>query len=429
MERIAATSSRSSINSVYVIIISIVAALGGFLFGFDTAVISGALAPMISFFGLQNNPALQGWLVSSIILGSVFGAGISGYAADKYGRKKMLFFTAVLFLVSAVASALVSSFTPFIVARFLGGLAVGVAAMVAPLYISEVSPPSIRGSLVSMYQFAVTIGVLFAYFSNEYLRRLHDEAVAGGGSGFFHWLIADLWRAMLATEAIPSLLFFVLLFFVPESPRFMMMYQQEHKAYDILTRVSGAAIATAEITEIRKAVAQETGSVRQLFLPGLRKATVIAFFLSVVSQFSGIDIVLHYGPLILQRAGFSFANSLSGQIIFGIVLVVFTVLSMWKVDALGRRKLLLAGNTGIFLSLIAMGWFFHAHNQSEWPLLLSVCFFIASFAFSLGPIPWIVMAEIFPTRIRGRAMALATLVLFAANWLIAQLFPILSGQR
>lgn len=427
MKTIAVNTPRSKVNFMYVLVISIVAALGGFLFGFDTAVISGALAPLIGYFKLENNPGMQGWLVSSILLGSVFGAGISGYLADRYGRRTMLLFTAILFLLSAIGSALVSAFAPFIVARFLGGIAVGIAAMVAPLYISEISPPSVRGSLVSMYQFAVTIGVLTAFFSNEYLRRLSVELLQGADDNFFHWLLRDLWRGMLGTELIPAVFFFVLLLFVPESPRFMMMQKLEQKAYDILQRVSGADVAQNELSDIRLALGKETGSVKQLFMPGLRKATFIAFFLSVVSQFSGIDIVLHYGPVILQRAGFSFASSLFGQIIFGIVLVVFTVLSMWQVDALGRRKLLFIGNAGVFISLTAMGWFFQSSAHSEVALLTSICFFIASFAFSLGPIPWIIMSEIFPTRIRGRAMAMATLVLFAANWLIAQLFPVLSA--
>jgi SP family arabinose:H+ symporter-like MFS transporter len=197
---------------------------------------------------------------------------------------------------------------------------------------------------------------------------------------------------------------------------------------DILVRVSGQVTAQREIVEIREALSKETGSVMQLLMPGLRKATFIALFLSVVSQFSGIDIVLHYGPVIMERAGFSFANSLFGQIIFGIVLVVFTIISMWKIDALGRRKLLMLGNAGIFISLLVMGWIFKTPHPSETGLIVSISFFIASFAFSLGPIPWIIMAEIFPTKIRGRAMAIATLVLFAANWLIAQLFPLMSEK-
>lgn len=419
--------SKTGGSVLFVTVIAIVASIGGFLFGFDTAVISGALSPLISYFNLEQDPVLQGWLVSSIILGSVFGAGFSGYLADRYGRKNILFFTAVLFLISAVGSSFVSSFTLFIAARFIGGIAVGIAAMVAPLYISEVSPPSIRGRMISAYQFAVTIGVLAAYFSNDYLRKLAHQTSLSDMAAWQQWMLGDLWRAMLASEIIPSLAFIILLFIVPESPRYLMMRSKEKEAKDILVKVSGELIAERETLEIKQALSQEEGTVGQLFTRGLRKATFLALFLSVVSQFSGIDIVLHYGPVILERAGFSFGNSLYGQIIFGIVLVVFTVLAMWKVDQLGRKKLLLIGNAGIFLSLLAMGWFFYSPGLSQNALIISISFFIASFAFSLGPIPWIIMAEIFPTKIRGRAMAIATLALFGANWLVAQLFPLLSA--
>ncbi|MFI5194403.1 MAG: sugar porter family MFS transporter [Chitinophagales bacterium] len=428
MQAVALKTNAPSGSILFVTVISVVAALGGFLFGFDTAVISGALSPLISYFHLESSPVLQGWLVSSIILGSVIGAGVSGYLADNFGRKNTLMLTAILFLLSAVGSAVASSFIFFISTRLAGGLAVGIAAMVAPLYISEVSPPRIRGRMISMYQFAVTIGVLVAYFTNDYLRRLSLHAMDNFSSnGIMHWMLTDLWRGMLGSEIIPSFLFFVLLFMVPRSPRFMMMKGHEKEAMDILVRVSGEQTAKREIVEIREALLKETGSIRQLLMPGLRKATFIALFLSVVSQFSGIDIVLHYGPVIMERAGFSFANSLFGQIIFGIVLVVFTVMSMWKIDAMGRRRLLFLGNAGVFLSLLVMGWIFNTAHPSETALIVSISFFIASFAFSLGPIPWIIMAEIFPTKIRGRAMAIATLVLFAANWLIAQMFPLMSS--
>lgn len=425
-EIIAPVTVKKRRSTLYVTVISIVAALGGFLFGFDTAVISGALSSLISYFNLQADPVLQGWLVSSIILGSVGGAAVSGYFADRYGRKNALVLTGILFLLSAIGSAAVSSFSFFIVARFIGGIGVGIAAMVAPLYISEVSPPAIRGRMVSMYQFAVTLGILAAYFSNDLLRQLSINAAAHPAGGVIYTMLTEVWRGMLGTEILPSLIFLVLLFFVPQSPRFMMMKGQEKEAREILVKVSGEANASREIAEIKEALSKETGTVKEMFMPGLRKATFIALFLSVISQFSGIDIVLHYGPVILERAGFSFGNSLYGQIIFGIVLVIFTVLAMWKVDAVGRRGLLLVGNTGICISLIVMGYLFSTPAPSETALIIAVSFFIASFAFSLGPIPWIIMSEIFPTKIRGRAMAIATLTLFAANWLIAQLFPLMS---
>lgn len=427
METVIIVNKRSTGSALYVSIISIVAAIGGFLFGFDTAVISGALRSLITYFQVENSPVLQGWLVSSIILGSVFGAGLSGWLTDKFGRKNILILTAFLFLTSAIGSSIASSFTFFFFSRFIAGIAVGIAAMVVPLYISEVSPPRIRGRMVSMYQFAITFGVLAAYFSNDYLRKLAIEITATPKPGnVIYWVLKDIWRAMLSSEILPSLFFLASLFFVPESPRFLMMRGLEKKAKLILLRVSGEVVADRETNEIREALSKETGSVKEMFMPGLRKATFIALFLSIVSQFSGIDIILHYGPVILEKAGFTFGNSLYGQIIFGIVLVVFTVLAMWKVDAMGRRILLIIGNTGVFISLLVMGFLFASPAPSQTALIITISFFIASFAFSLGPIPWIIMSEIFPTKIRGRAMAIATLVLFAANWLIAQMFPLMS---
>ncbi len=400
--------------------LAMVAALGGFLFGFDTAVISGALSPLIGYFSLESLPLLQGWLVSSVVLGCVIGAAVSGYFADKLGRKYMLVWAGFFFLVSSVGSAMAETFYVFIAFRLLAGLAVGIAAMVAPLYIAEIAPAPIRGRLVALNQFALTIGVLLAYLSNDYIRSLAENVSADGGLPF---LGEESWRAMIGMAGIPSAIFLILIVAVPESPRFLVLKHKTDEALRILTRINGKG-AESEMNSIRNIPRGSETSVRDLFRPTLRRATFIAFFLAVVSQLCGIDIVLHYGPLILERAGLSFGDSLGGQLIFGVVLVVFSLLAMWKVDTLGRRPLLFAGNVGICISLLLIGYFFGGATQSTTGLLIAISCFVASFAFSLGPIPWIVMSEIFPARIRGQAMALATVVLFGVNWIIAQLFPL-----
>ncbi len=405
----------------YIIFIALTAALGGFLFGFDTAVISGALSPLIRYFSLESQPLLQGWLVSSVVLGCVVGAAFSGYFADKMGRKYMLVWAGIFFLVSSLGAAMAEVFYLFIVFRLLAGLAVGIAAMVAPLYIAEVSPAAIRGRLVSLNQFALTVGVLVAYLSNDFIRTQTETGSVFMGFSVLH---EESWRAMLGIAGIPSILFLLLIAAVPESPRFLLLRNRNGAALNILTRINGKAAAEAEMASIREKPRVTGISARHLFGPSLRKVTFIALFLSAVSQLCGIDIVLHYGPLILERAGFSFGDSLGGQLVFGVVLVVFTLLAMWKVDTLGRRPLLFAGNLGIFISLLLMGYFFGAATSSESGLLIAVACFVASFAFSLGPIPWIIMSEIFPAEIRGQAMALATFVLFGVNWAIAQLFPL-----
>jgi len=419
----------SSNNLLYVSAISITAALGGFLFGFDTAVISGALSPLIKFFHLETIPVMQGWMVSSVLLGSIIGAALAGIMADNIGRKKSLMISAILFLISAIGSMIATSFTFFILARLIGGLSVGIAGMVAPLYISEISPTKIRGRMVSMYQFAITLGILTAYFTNDLFRVLNENMnIPDSSGGFFNWIVFDVWRIMLGAEIVPCILFFGLLFFVPSSPRFMMLIKKESEAIKILTKINGSILAQKEIVDIKDTIQMEKGSIIQLFKPGIRKATFIALFLSVFSQLTGIDIILHYGPVIMERAGFSFGDSLVGQKILGLVLVTFTILAMWKVDKLGRKKLLYIGNTGIFISLIIMGILFKSENSSEAGLLLAISLFIMSFAFSMGPIPWIIMSEIFPTKIRGRAMSIATLVLFSSNWFVAQMFPYLSDK-
>jgi SP family arabinose:H+ symporter-like MFS transporter len=409
--------------------IAIIAALGGFLFGFDTAVISGALSPLIKYFNLEADPIMQGWMVSSVLLGSVFGAAISGFLADYFGRKISLLIAGTLFIISAVGAMIATSFSFFVIARLIGGFAVGIVAMLAPLYISEISPPKIRGRMVTMYQFAVTLGVLTAFFTNDFFRVLHENLdITLPATGFFHWIISDVWRIMLGAEMVPCVLFFGMLIFIPESPRFMMMKGKEDASLRILERVSGTELAQNEAIEIKEAIQEEKGSLNQLFKPGLRKATFIALFLSIVSQLTGIDIVLHYGPVIFERAGFTFGDSLQGQKIIGTVLVVFTLVAMWKVDELGRRKLLVIGNTGIVISLLVMGYLFYAGNSTETGLLVAISLFIISFSFSMGPIPWIIFAEIFPTKIRGRAMAIATLALFSSNWFVAQMFPYVSSK-
>jgi SP family arabinose:H+ symporter-like MFS transporter len=408
-------------NRVYVFFLAAVAALGGFLFGFDTAVISGALSPLIAYFNLADTPVFQGWLVSSVVLGSVAGALTSGYLADKAGRKSMLCWSAVFFLVSSLGAAMTTSFPVFIAFRLLAGVAVGMTAMVSPLYIAEIAPVDQRGRMVALNQFALTIGILAAYLSNEAIGR--SLASSSG------WLRAisgqtEVWRIMLGIVALPSAVFVLLLLLVPESPRFLIRTGRPERALQVLSRLNGAEPARTELAAISRTLTAATDTASALFRPPYRKRIFIALFLAIASQLTGIDLVLHYGPLILERAGFSFADSLGGQLVFGIVLVVFTLLAMWKVDSLGRRPLLFAGNTGIVISLLFIGYFFREASFSAFGLLAAISCFVACFAFSMGPIPWIVMSEIFPSTVRSQAMAFSTFALFGANWLIAQFFPV-----
>ncbi len=393
-------------------------AFGGFLFGFDTAVISGTVGPLQEQFAL--GPALLGWTVSAALLGSVIGAGAAGWLSDRAGRKGSLLVAGILFLLSAVASAVAPTLATLIAARLAGGVGVGIAGMTAPLYIAEISPAATRGRMVALYQLAITIGILCAYLSNALLRELASDVEGGGLGG---WMAAEVWRAMFGIEAVPAALLFSALLVVPESPRFLAKTGRLEAAERVLAMFSNPTAAKLECAQICNALQRETGTIRELFSGPLAKPTFIAIYLAVFSQLSGIDVVIYYGPKIFEEAGFSFGSALSGQVVIGIILVLFTNIALWKVDQVGRRLLLYWGNGGIVAALAAIGLFFHMEIEGGTWLIAAISVFIASFAFSLGPVPWIVMAEIFPTKLRGRAMALATMVLFGTTGLLGQLFP------
>lgn len=393
-------------------------ALGGFLFGFDTAVISGTVGPLQRQFEL--GPALLGWTVSSALLGSVIGAGVAGWLSDRLGRKGSLTMAAALFLASAIGSALAPSLALLITARLVGGIGVGLAGMAAPLYISEVSSAAARGRMVALYQLAITIGILAAYLSNAVLQNLGS---APGMGALGRWLSEEVWRGMFGIEAVPAALFLAVLTRVPESPRFLARAGNFAAAETVLGQLSDPVTARSQCEEIREALQRDCGRFRDLFRGPLARPTFIAVYLAVFSQLSGIDVVIYYGPTIFEEAGLSFGSALSGQVVIGVILVVFTLIALWKVDAAGRRLLLYWGNAGVAAALAALGLCFHWNVETPALLIVPISLFIASFAFSLGPVPWIIMAEIFPTKLRGQAMALGTLVLFGTTGLLGQVFP------
>jgi len=408
---------------VYFSALCFIAALGGLLFGFDTAVISGAQGFLEKQFAL--GPLMLGWIVSSALVGCLVGSGVGGWLSDYLGRKKVLLLAAGLFVLTSVGCALAPDPHVLALARLIGGLGVGIASMVVPLYIAEISPARLRGRMVSFYQFAITIGILAAYLSNAALLELSERsagAIAPGG--WYHWFLVDqVWRTMLGSMVLPALAFLVLLALVPESPRWLTKQGHDDQALAILARITGAAEAESQMAEIRQTIAQETGDLRQLLEPGMRRALAMAVFLACAAQFSGINAIIYYGPKIFDSAGFQLGKALSGQVVLGLVNVVFTVLAMWKVDSLGRRPLLFWGNLGVFGSLVMVGAFFAVGMTQPFWLILFMSAYLACFAFSLGPLPWVFMSEVFPTRIRGRAMSIATLSLWAANTVVCQTFP------
>ncbi|WPU92208.1 sugar porter family MFS transporter [Mucilaginibacter sabulilitoris] len=410
-------------GNAYVTLICFTAGLGGFLFGFDTAVISGAINFLRNQFHLS--AVMEGWLMSSALLGCVFGASISGYLADKYGRRLILLSSAILFIVSAIGCAIAITPAFLVIARIVGGIGVGFAAMVAPMFISELSPAKLRGRLVSLYQLAITLGILCSYLSNSFLLNYASNGAASASSFMHYYLVAEVWRGMLGSNMVPALLFFIFLLFVPESPRWLVKMGKTAEAGRILERVNGKDSAESELFEIEKAISGETGSFRQLLEPGMRVALLIGLALPFLSQLSGITTVMYYAPAIFEKAGLKAGSAMGSASVIGFFNMIFTLLAIWKIDKWGRKPLLIWGFIGLSVALFLIGWAFTRESVAGNVLLSSFIYYIAVFASTLGPGVWVVISEIYPTKIRGRAMSMATLSLFLGSTFVTQTYPIL----
>lgn len=404
---------KAETSSVFVLKVSVVAALGGLLFGYDTAVIAGAIGFLQKKFLLT--PAMVGWAASSAIWGCIVGAMFAGYMSDRLGRKKVLIITAILFAVSAIGSAIPNDLATFIAARFIGGLGIGAASMLSPMYIAEIAPSDKRGRLVTLYQLAIVLGINLIYFVNMQIAGSNDEA----------WNVEMGWRYMLGSGVIPAALFLVLLLFVPESPRWLIKRKRFDEAMDTLRRVNGKVKAGEILEEIKATLREESGTLKELFAPGLRKAMVIGVTLALFSQITGINAIIYYAPEIFKATGIASGSAFFQTFLIGIVNTVFTFVALWLVDRAGRRKLLLGGVAGMILCLLGTGICFYFKLLAGPWLLLFILGYIACFAASLGPIPWIIMSEIFPTKTRGIAMSVATLVLWIGVVLITQLTPVM----
>ena len=400
-------------NMGFIYLVSVVAALGGLLFGYDTAVIAGAIGFLQTKFDLS--AALTGWAASSAIWGCVFGALIAGYASDKLGRKKVLLITAVLFSLSAIGSAIPNNLTQFVLARFVGGVGVGAASMLSPLYISEIAPAKIRGMLVTLYQLAIVLGINLVYFINLKIAGFSTEA----------WNIDMGWRYMLGSETIPAMLFFFMLFLVPESPRWLAGQGRENEAIKILEKVNGKERGKEVLDEIKEVLNEETGTLKELFSPGLRSAMIVGLVLALFSQITGINAIIYYAPEIFKNVGFGTDSALLQTVIIGFTNTLFTFVAIKFIDKVGRRTLLLWGLTGMITFLFGVGLLFYLDLSSGPWLLIFILGFIASFASSLGPIPWVIVSEIFPTKTRGLAMSFAVVMLWIGVVMITQLTPVL----
>lgn len=399
--------------SKYVIIISVIAAIGGLLFGYDTAVIAGAIGSIQTIFDLS--PALTGWAASSAIWGCMIGVIFSGFLSDKFGRKKVLILSAILFFISAVGSSIPNNLTQFVLARLIGGVGVGIASMLSPMYISEIAPAKIRGTLVTLYQLAIVIGINLVYYINLQI----------ASSGDAQWNLDIGWRIMLASEVIPALLFFIMLFFIPESPRWLASKGKIDSAKAIIEKINGQNKSAELLNEIQDSFKEEKGSILVLFTSGLRMAIVVGMFLAFFSQITGINAIIYYAPEIFKNIGFGADSAMFQTVIIGTVNTIFTFVAIAFIDKYGRRTLLLWGISGMIICLGGVGLMFHFELSSGPWLLLFILGFIASFAMSLGPIPWVLISEIFPTKFRGVAMSISILMVWIGVVLITQLTPIL----
>ena len=414
---------KSKNNKAYLLFITLAAALGGFLFGYDTAVISGTIGFVKFQFGLST--AMEGWFVSSALVGCITGVAFAGELSDRFGRKRSLIFSGLMFSISVVGCALSASNTELIIFRMIGGIGVGIASMLSPLYISEVSPARIRGRMVALYQFAITIGILCAYFANAIMLNLSESLTSLNPSGIWHkLLVEEVWRGMFGTELIPAILFFLVMFFVPSSPRWLVSKDRKEEAGRILERINDREFAQRELASIQEAVSkEEKGSWSVLFQKGIRVALFAGMGLAILSQFTGINAIIYYGPRIMEEAGIQLSNALGGQVIIGIVNVVATLVAIMRIDKYGRKKLMLGGITGMFISLIVVGFLFLSGHTQGVLLLIFILTFIASFAIGYGPVIWVLLSEIYPTRVRGRAMSVATLTLWVGTAIVGQVVP------
>jgi SP family arabinose:H+ symporter-like MFS transporter len=399
-------------NLKYLMLLTIVAALGGLLFGYDTAVISGAVGFLQAHF--QLSAGLKGWAASSALIGCIVGAMFGGPLSDRYGRKMILLFCAALFALSGIASALPATLTQFVWARFAGGFAIGAVSVLSPLYIAEIAPEKIRGRLVSLYQLAIVVGILLVFFVNMIIQRLGDET----------WNTAYGWRWMMGSLTLPSGLFGLLLMFIPESPRWLMKVGRRAEAETVLVRVGGRAAADREMKQIEESLNQEEGKFAELFTGGYRRALVIGVVLAMICQFCGINAIMYYAPEIFKSLGAGSDAAFSQTVFIGAVNLVFTFVAVWWVDRVGRKALLFVGSAVQVIALTAVGALFAKGIGGIW-LLACILLFTAAFASAMGPVVWIVISEIFPTKIRGRAMSLVVLVLWASAYIVSQTFPML----
>lgn len=396
--------------------------MGGLLFGYDWVVIGGAKIFYEQYFGLENLPALRGWAMSSALVGCILSALVSGKLSDMFGRKKMLVAASVLFVVSAVGTGATDSFSYFVFYRIIGGVGIGIASNISPIYIAEVSPADVRGRFVSLNQLTIVIGILAAQICNMLIGNHYSESADILAADGIEWA----WRYMFWAELIPACLFLILVFFIPESPRWLLVNGRLKDAESVFSRIGGQKYASDIVAALSEFATEENrSSFRLVFQPRMRAVIIIGIVLAVFQQWCGLNVVFNYAHEIFSAAGYSVSDVFMNIVVTGVTNLLFTFVAIFTVDRIGRRSLMLIGAGGLSVIYFVLGLCYHLELHGL-PLLILVILAIACYAMTLAPVVWVVLSEIFPNRIRGMAMAVSTFFLWLASFLLTYTFPVLN---
>lgn len=407
-------------------LICLVAAMGGFLFGYDWVVVGGA-KPFYEPYFFLTSPNEKGWGTSSALVGCVVGAMLCYFFADRYGRKRLLILAGLLFTLSAVGTALANTFLWFNIYRIVGGFGIGIALNLSPMYIAEMSPPEVRGKFVSVNQLMIMIGILAAQVANWQISLLDTDMPANATEAVIRqsWNGQEGWRWMFGAEALPALIFFVLMIFMPESVRWLVKNGQDDKAGNILKRIGGERYAAAELAAIKSTISEEEVSqvhFGALLQPGLFKILMLGFFLAILQQWCGMNVVFYYAADIFLAAGYDMKQMMLQIVVIGSVMVISVIFTILLVDRFGRKTLMLLGTGCLAVIYIVEGFFFQAGVQGI-PIVILTLASVAVYSFTLAPVVWVILSEIFPNRIRGAAMSLAAVTLWIGNFSLTFTFP------
>lgn len=414
-------------NLKYLLTICLISAMGGLLFGYDWVVIGGAKPFYEPYFGISDNPAMQGWAMSCALIGCLAGAALSGWLSDRFGRKRLLILAAVIFIVASLGTGGASSFLMFVIFRMSGGIGIGLASTLSPMYIAEVTPGKVRGAFVSINQLTIVIGILLAQVINWRIAR-PVPADSTAADIMTSWNGQTGWRWMFYACAIPAGLFFLLMWFVPESPRWLLKTgRSRNNAHRILSRIGGEKFAGSEVLSIRESLGNESGQpvLKLLRDKGIIRLLVLGVVLAVFQQWCGINVIFNYAQEVFANAGYSVSETLFNIVVTGSVNLAFTFIGMFTVDRLGRKSLMLFGAGGLALIYAIIGLMYHLKLQGL-PLLIMVVSAIACYAMTLAPVTWVLLSEIFPNRIRGFAMSVGTFALWSACFILTYTFPLLN---